>query len=185
MVTQCGWGWGQLTGSSISPKNVRAFPCAEQSEQSGMQNSVLAQKTKMTHTLSATRNKHHTLSADGVKEHLPKLVQCIHFNPTPDVKIYNRLLQTLSGWHAAGLGLPLMIIWLLHNGALQLSRAQTLKWQQPPPPPPPAAAAALISSWAPRAAGLPACCAIWHTEPLTPSLCKSRDADWLQHTFSE
>lgn len=32
----------------------------------------------------------------------------------------------------AGLGLPLMIIWLLHNEALQLSGAQTLKWQQPP-----------------------------------------------------
>lgn len=98
-------------------------------------------------------------------------------------KIHHRLLQTLSGWLAAGLGLPLMIIWLLHKRALQLSRAQTLKWQQPPPPPPPAAA--LISSWAPRAAGLPACCAIWHTEPLTPSLCKSRDTDCLQHTFSE
>lgn len=92
---------------------------------------------------------------------------------TPDVEIHNRQLQTLRGWHAAGLGLPLMIIWLLHNRALQLSRAQTLKWQQPPPPPPPAAA--LISSWAPRAAGLPACCAIWHTEPLTPSLHKSRE----------
>lgn len=61
-----------------------------------------------------------------------------------------------------------MIIWLLHNQALQLSRAQTLKWQQPPPPL--LLPAALISSGAPRAAGLPARCAIWHTEPLTPSL---------------
>lgn len=44
---------------------------------------------------------------------------------TPDVEIQNRPLSCL----------PLMIIWRLHKGALQLSTTQTLKWQQLQPLP--------------------------------------------------
>lgn len=132
--------------------------------------------TKLKFHALKIKQQHNTSSTDWVMKSMSHNIYQqwlkAYFQPTPDVDIHNRQLQTLSGWKAAGLGLPLMIIWLLHNEALQLSRAQTLKWQRPPPPPPPAAA--LISSWAPRAAGLPACCAIWHSEPLTLSLHKSR-----------
>lgn len=61
--------------------------------------------------------------------HLPSTIRSILAS---DIETHNRQLQTLSSWHAAGLGLPLMIIWRLHNRALQLSRTQTSKWQQPP-----------------------------------------------------
>lgn len=94
-------------------------------------------------------------------------------------RIHNRQLPTQSGWQAAGLGLPLMIIWLLHNQALQLSRAQTLKWQQPPPP-----LSSFLPPWSPlerhvRWSASPLC----HLTHWTPDT--EPPQHWLQHTLLE